>query len=332
MKKTWSLLFSFSLFLFSYAQDLHKMHEMGKNYLIDGDYPNAEMLLYNVYKSDTANMAVIKDLAICYLFEKEYEKAIALISPLIKKDSADDQCYQILGNLYQAKKDYPSGLEILAKAIEKYPNNGAFYNQIGELLQIGNNAQCITYWEKGIEKDPSYPGNYFNACKYLDATNSRAWAVVYGEIYVNLDPLNIRTSEIKEIILNDYILMLRTLSSAVISRENNKLISKIYEQLFRQSDLIKKGITTASLTMIRTRFILDWYYDKSETLPFALFDYHRKLLRNGMFDAYNQWLFGSSENLEAFQRWTQLHNQEYESFIRYQRSETFKVPGAQYYH
>lgn len=330
MKKTCTFLFCFSFFLISQGQDVRKMHEMGKSYLIDGDYSNAETLLYNVYKADTTNLSVIKDLSVCYLFEKEYDKAIALLVPLTKTDSADDQCYQILGNLYQSKKDYPAGLDILAKALQKYPDNGAFYNQIGELLQIGNNAQCITYWEKGIEKDPSYPANYYNACKYRDAANERAWAVLYGEIYVNLDPLNIRTSEIKEIILNDYILMLRTLSANTISKENNRLVSKIYEQLIRQSDLIKKGITTASLTMIRTRFILDWYYDKS-SLSFSLLDYHQKLLRNGLFDAYNQWLFGSSENLESFQRWTQLHNQEYDSFIRFQRSEIFKVPSGQYY-
>ena len=57
-----------------------------------------------------------------------------------------------------------------------------------------------------------------------------------------------------------------------------------------------------------------------------------KLLREGMFESYNQWLFGSSENLSAFQSWTQLHSQEYAEFMQYFNTNSFKPVEDEYYH
>jgi hypothetical protein len=72
----------------------------------------------------------------------------------------------------------------------------------------------------------------------------------------------------------------------------------------KQSSLINKGVTTETLTMIRARFILDWYENNASRYPFKLFDFHRQLLQEGMFDAYNQWLFGTTENLAVYDNWT----------------------------
>ena len=50
-----------------------------------------------------------------------------------------------------------------------------------------------------------------------------------------------------------------------------------------------------------------------------------------MFDAYNQWLFGTSENLAAYDNWTKAHAEEYEAFSKFQKSRIFKMPAGQYY-
>ena len=65
----------------------------------------------------------------------------------------------------------------------------------------------------------------------------------------------------------------------------------------RQSALASQGINTEILTMIRTRFILDWSNNYKTVFPYRLFEYHQQLLQEGMFEAYNQWVFGSSESL-----------------------------------
>jgi hypothetical protein len=83
--------------------------------------------------------------------------------------------------------------------------------------------------------------------------------------------------------------------------------------------------------MVRTRFILDWYKNYAEKFPFRLFDYQQQLIRTGMFEAYNQWLFGPIENLAAFDQWTRTNAEAYKKFTTFQRGRIFKMPQGQFY-
>jgi hypothetical protein len=50
-----------------------------------------------------------------------------------------------------------------------------------------------------------------------------------------------------------------------------------------------------------------------------------------MFEAYNQWLFGTVENLTAYDSWTRAHADEYKGFVAFQKSRIFRIPVGQYY-
>ena len=99
----------------------------------------------------------------------------------------------------------------------------------------------------------------------------------------------------------------------------------------KQSGVAAQGINAETLTMIRTRFILDWSVTNKSKFPYKLFEYQQQLLQEGLFDAYNQWIFGSSENLAAYQNWTLTHKEDYNAFTSFQRGRIFKVPVGQGY-
>ena len=65
--------------------------------------------------------------------------------------------------------------------------------------------------------------------------------------------------------------------------------------------------------------------------PFKLFDFQQQLLKEGMFEAYNQWLFGEVENLAAYDSWTKTHTEQYTAFENFQKNRVFKMPSGQYY-
>ena len=65
-----------SLFVPVMGQDANRLHELGKNYMIEGDYVNAESLLYEAYQKDTNNLVFAKDLTLCLYFQKELKKAL----------------------------------------------------------------------------------------------------------------------------------------------------------------------------------------------------------------------------------------------------------------
>ncbi|HMC85523.1 MAG TPA: hypothetical protein VKI61_08350, partial [Chitinophagaceae bacterium] len=73
-------------------------------------------------------------------------------------------------------------------------------------------------------------------------------------------------------------------------------------------------------------------FEKDATrFPFKLFDYERQLVKEGNFNAYNQWLFGSAQNLAAFETWTSTHSAEYKQFTTIQSNRLFKLIANQYY-
>jgi hypothetical protein len=99
----------------------------------------------------------------------------------------------------------------------------------------------------------------------------------------------------------------------------------------KQSAVVASGVTPDALTVLRTRFILEWFDKYADRFPFRLFEYHRQLLKSGLFDTYNQWIFGAAKDLNAFQGWTSLHPEDYNKFNGFQKNRVFKLPSGQYY-
>ncbi len=116
-----------------------------------------------------------------------------------------------------------------------------------------------------------------------------------------MESLSQRGIAMKQQLLQSYKEKLFADADLMKGEEKNKSeFAKAYLQtMSKQSSMANKGITTETLTMIRTRFILDWYQNNATKFPFRLFDYQQQLLKEGLFDAYNQWLFGAVENLAA---------------------------------
>ncbi len=52
------------------------------------------------------------------------------------------------------------------QGIKKFPSSGELYNEYGEMLWVKQDPEAIRFWEKGIEVDPNYSSNYYNASKY----------------------------------------------------------------------------------------------------------------------------------------------------------------------
>jgi hypothetical protein len=314
-----------------YAQSALELHETGRSFMQQGDYANAVLVLQRAATLDPSNIGITKDLAFTYYLQKENNKALEIIKPVLDKDDADDQCYQVAANIYKQMGLAKDCEKLFRKALKKFPESGPLYNDFGELLWAMQDYSAIKQWEKGIEMEPSYSKNYYNACKYYYLTADKTWSILYGEIFINMEPFGNRTPEIKNIVLESY-KKLYTTDAATNPAEQGKFEIAFLQCLKKQNSLATYGITADALTMIRTRFILDWYNEQGNKYPYRLFEMHRQLLQEGLFEAYNQWLFGSVQNLSAYQNWVNTNAAAYNEFTRYQKSRVFKIPKGQYYH
>lgn len=324
--------FSLSIYVFSQTEDIEKLHENAKAFMRQGDYANASLILTRALALAPDNIGIIKDLAFDYYLQKENTKALEVIKPVLEKDNADDQAYQIGGTIYRALNQPKDAERLYKKAIKTYPEDGALYNDYGEMLWSQQDYSAIKLWEEGIKQDPSYGGNYYNACKFYFLSTDKIWSLIYGEIFINIESFTSRTAEIKNVLLDGYKKLFADPDLLANTKDKNKFEIAYLTTMNKQNSVVINGLNPETLTMIRTRFILDWEQGYANKFPFALFERQEQYLEEGIFPAYNEWIFGAAQNLAAYQNWISTHPEEYTAFSKFQKGVIFKVPKGQYYH
>jgi Tfp pilus assembly protein PilF len=313
--------------------DNKAVQETARNYIRQGDYSNAILVLNRALQASADNLELQKDLAFAYYLNRDYVHALETAKNFPARPDVDVQSFQILGMIYKAIEEVKDCEKMYKAGLKKFPNAGALYSEYGEMLWTKKDyAEAIKIWEKGIETDPGYSGNYYNAAKYYYFTTDKVWALIYGEIFVNLESYSKRTAEIKTILLDGYKKLFTDANLYKDQDTKNDFVKAFLDEMKAQSSFIgANGVTAETLSAIRTKFILDWFSRYAGKFPFRLYDYHQQLLKSGMFDAYNQWVFGTANNLPAYENWTKTHADEYSKFDYFQHNRVFKLPAGQYY-
>lgn len=328
MKKLFAFIFTVFAAISIQAQD-QTPQETARTFMRTGDFENAILVLNKALQNNPNSLDLQKDLAMSYLYKRDFASALNVVKPMLERDDADVVTYQIGGNVYKALEMVKDADKMYRKALKKFPSSGPLYSEYGELLWDKKNYDAIEQWEKGIEVDPSYAGNYYNAASYYYFTKDKVWTLIYGEIFVNMEYLTERATEVKRMLLSTY---KEKLFSDIDNKDQKSDFARaVYQTYNKQSSLTARGITMESLNMIRTRFILDWFYSYGSRYPFKLFDYQQQLIREGMFEAYNAWLFGPVDNLSGFDQWTRSNAEAYTKFTTFQKGRVFKVPAGQHY-
>lgn len=333
MKKLYSLIGILFVCVQLNAQDpdAAQLHETAKQFMRSGDWTNAVLVLSKALVKDPGSYSIKKDLALTYYYQRDFANARETIKPLLDRDDADVQVFQIAGNIFKQLAEAKDADKMYKKALKKFPNAGALYAEYGELLWLEKDFECITVWESGIKNDPNYAGNYYYAARHYHLTTDKVWAIVYGEMFVNMESYTSRTAEIKTMLLESYKKFFITDPKAKPVKSNNEFTTAFIEIMNRNNAVMNNGITTETLIMLRTRFILDWYKEYAGKMPLRLFEHQRQLLQEGMFEAYNQWIFEAAANLAAYDNWTKLNATQYAEFTKFQKSKLFKVPLSQNY-
>jgi Tfp pilus assembly protein PilF len=314
-------------------QTVQQLRETAISFQRQEDYSNTMMVLSKALELEPNNLTLNKDVAFTYYLGGDFKRAAERILPLTDREDADVQVFQIAGNIYQALEENKTCEKIYKKGLKKFSNSGPLYSEYGELLwEMKRPTEAIAQWEAGINLDPSYSGNYYHAAKFYYAAADKARSLVYGEIFVNLESYSGRTTEIKILLLESYKRIFMANDPKVFYVKPTTAFEKLFlEVMSRQAALAVRGITTDNLLTIRSRFVLDWFNLSAGKFPHQLFDHLQYLMREGMFEAYNQWLFGASADPNSFQWWINSNKEQYGRYVDYQRNKLFRMPANQHY-
>lgn len=314
-------------------QSVEELRETAILFQKQEDFTNTLMILGRALDMEPQNLTILKDVALTYYLAGDFKRAATRILPLTDRVDADVQVFQIAGNIFKASEDSRTCDKLYKKGLKKFPKSGALYSEYGDLKwSLEKPEEAIQQWEAGINADPSHSGNYYHAAKFYFAAADKARSIIYGEIFTNLESYSVRTSEIKILLIESYKrAFVSSESKQYFIKKTTEFEVKFLETLMKQSSLASRGITPESLLIIRSRFMLDWFTANGNAYPHQLFDHLQYLMRDGMFEAYNQWLFGPAADVNAYQNWLKTHVNENKKFQLYQRNKLFRMQEGQHY-
>ncbi len=301
-----------------YAQDesqfeVVKMQKNATEAINRGDYNNAINYLSQAIRLAPSDVTLRRDLAYSYYLSGDLKKASSIITEVVNTDAADEPTYQIAAAIEGALGNNSKAKKILNTGISKYPQSALLYNNRGNIFAAEKKPKdAVSNWNKGIEVDPSFAANYYSLAKHY-AADKPVWTLVYSEIFINLESDTKRTAEIKALLFKTYAMFFQISDQSLPAFKNEKKkngtttstdFDEMYTSIMNKTvGALTNGINTESLIMLRTRFILEWRLNYAGKTPFTLFTYQDKLLKEGLFDAYNQWLFGAVENSSSYSIW-----------------------------
>ena len=310
------------------------LQETARALVQKGDYDNAVLVLDRARKQEPDNVDLLRDLVFAYYLKRDFGQAIEVGKELVEKPNADQQSFQVLGLAYKAIASYKECAKLYRTALRKFPNSGVIYNEYGELSAMDNELdEAIAQWEKGIELDPGYSSNYYNATMYYMTRKNFLRAVLYGELFLNLESYSARTEEIKSQLYKAWAGLLNPVYLRQLQEQKSlsAFEKAVSDAANKAAVAMKDGAVVDQLNGVRTRFLLQWMQGSQKTWPYRLFDHQQYLVSQGLFEAYNYWLFGSSLPGDAYASWQKVHPKETEGFRNFQQSRVFKIPAGEYY-
>jgi tetratricopeptide (TPR) repeat protein len=322
------------------SPEVEQMYKEGRKLHSQGKLREA-ILLYKRAILIAPDIVILqRDLGQAYYLTGNYDEAENTLDAIIKNGAADEETYVTMSESLLALKEFKKAKNTLNKGLERFPHSGILYHELGKLYEEDEEQkQALKTWLAGIEADPGYHVNYYEAARTYMSTSKPIWAILYGEIFVNLEQQTPRANETRTMLIAAYKRLFNSLAIGEATKYGSKqqppafngFEGAVYNTFLKLSPVVSDGINPENLTMLRARFIMDWRKQYADQYPFSLFTRQEEMLRNGYFDAYNQWLFGKSASMPEYEAWTKFHPQAIPDFEAWLQQHPF-VPVASDFH
>ncbi len=304
------------------SPEVEQMFRHGKEYVAAGNLKDAIITFKNAISLAPDKMVLYREMGNAYYLSGQFSEAVKAITRLTSLPEADEQCYFILAASQHAQHNIKEAKATINSGIERFPNSGLLYHEKGIIIRILNKPEsALEAWLEGIRRDPGYAMNYYEAAEIYYYSDNVLWGLLYGEIYLNITHDTVGNQEFKKQLFVAYKSLFDNIVKEVPEFGKAKMKSpvKSFEDAVLDvyaslTPVVSDGITTENLTMVRARFLIDWFSKYHSKYPFTLFSYLGFLLKTGHFEMYNQWLFGKADSDAEFASWNNFHEGDLDRF------------------
>ena len=308
----------------------------------EGKLDEAIGLLQEARKLDPVRSDYPYELAYAYYMQKKYPDALKLAAPLIKQPDASDRTFELLGNIYDNSEEPAKAIDTYEAGLRKFPASGRLQLELGIMYMLYKKDydKAISYFEDGIKVAPTFSSNYYWASKLFCNSTEEVWGMLYGEIFINLEPNSKRTVEISKLLYDTYKseIKFKGADTMTVSFSKNIVIvpvkSKklnlpfgglVYEPILMMSLIGEKSVDLNSLDRIRTNFVENYYrIPAGKDHPNVLFEYQRQIKQAGHLEAYNHWLLLAGDEA-AFSQWETANPEKWAAFLKWFKDNPLKL-------
>ena len=329
--------------------------------LVDNGNPDKGIeLLKLAVKLDPDEFMYPYEMAYAYVIKNDYRQAIKILKSMTKREDCRDLVYQLMGNCYDMSGDPQKALDVYAQGIERFPESGLLYLEQGVVRGMhGNFGGALDSFEQGICVAPMFASNYYRAAQFFAYSSEVVWSMIYGEIFMNIQPVGERNGEISGLLFNNYKEHIVFSGDSVevdfshladvaesadsLATAFNKLMNimnppfgPIYAAGIESAVTGEESVTLESLHRIRTKLIeyclqdLDENtrrvsYDNPIVVPFL--EYMRKVRDAGHLEAYNYWILHNGDKA-GFGEWVGKNRQKFNEFVSWFERNKLEIPDA----
>lgn len=289
----------------------------------EGNFERAVEVLKTAVSLDPENPQYNYELAFAWFKLNQFNYALIEMEAVKDHPAATDLFPQLIGQCHEQLGDREAARATYLEGLKRFYSSGGLHEKLGVLeMGKGNMEKALEYWERGIMLDPLFSPNYLRACRAFAYRIDKVPALLYGEVYLNLERNSYYAPEIKRMLFSIYrqsIEMEEGIASVNLNPKGRKIgeeggwneFSDSYQlSLLAGVMQVKKKGTIKALSRIREQFIEYWFgMGFFQHFPNILFQRHRHLIDLGLFEPYNLWLMYDGNPAEV-KAWLQ-ENEEY---------------------
>ncbi len=304
------------------SPEIGQMYNNANNYIERGNYKDAVTTCKQAILLAPDLPVFTNQLATVYYLSGNFNEAENTLNKL-KPSDCDTQCYRLLAASQVAQTKFKQSEKTINTGIDRFPHSGPLYHQKGIIYKLElNEEDALDSWLDGMEKDPGFAPDYYDAALSSFNSGQVLWGLIYSEIFLAMNHDTIADSSIKGKMFEGYKTLFENIAESSSSK-TSKTVKKQLQPEFEVAVLkaysmltpvVSDGISAENLVMLRTRFIMNWFDEHPDKYPFPLFNYMNDLITTGHFEIYNEWLFGAAENREQYDAWNKFHEGDIDRF------------------
>ncbi|MBL4649191.1 MAG: tetratricopeptide repeat protein [Aureispira sp.] len=325
------ILQSFSLFAQDNKELAWNKAKEALKLMDNGKIEESISLLEECKKLDPEEFTYPYEIAYANVLKKDYKTAIKILNKVKKYKKLNSQVYQMSGNCYSHLGNSKKAIKEYETGMKQFPNSGNLHLEKGNVfLNQKMYSEAVINYKNGIKVDPMYPSNYYRLALIYLNSNNKLNGLIYGEIFMNIERTTPRTQEISGLLYKTYKESMTfsedgtkaeldfcdiTLSIEDLEKGNLTLpLCAAFGKNFILGTLGHNKINLGSLSKIRNNFIDLFFKEDYKEYPNVLFEYHKTLVDNGFFEAYNYYILQIGAP-EEFQEWLKSNQETFDKFV-----------------